>query len=258
MVNVAAHPCEPPLINGDGTSESEWRLSTALGEVAEFTLPACDLAVVVAPHPDDETLALGGTITMLLDSGATVLVVTASDGAASHPGSTTMSVQNLRRIRENESRAAVRVLGEGRRGNAINLQLGLSDGTLRAHEEELSDRLLRILAPNVICFATWEHDGHPDHEAVGRAAREACERVGATLLEFPVWTWHWATPDEPSIPWDRARRVTLNAQAHCVKQRAVQCYQSQIYPLSGEAGDEAVVAPHDLLHFERDFEVVFS
>ncbi|HEY5438631.1 MAG TPA: PIG-L family deacetylase [Acidimicrobiales bacterium] len=258
MVTVAAQPYEPPLINGEGTSEFEWRQSTALRDLAEFTLPPCDLAVVVAPHPDDETLALGGTISLLLDAGATVLVVTASDGAASHPNSPTMPAESLRRIRANESRTAIRVLGEGRRGNAFNVQLHLPDGTLRALENELCEHLLRFLTPDVICFATWAHDGHPDHEAVGRAARAACERVGATLVEFPVWTWHWARTDEPSIPWDRARRVTLNAQARTVKQRAVQCYQSQIHPLSGEAGDEAVVALNDLLHFERDFEVVFS
>jgi LmbE family N-acetylglucosaminyl deacetylase len=258
MVNIAAQPYEPPLISGDGTSEFEWRQSTALRDVAEFTLPACDLAIVVAPHADDETLALGGTLTMLLDAGVTVLIVTASDGAASHPNSTTMPAERLRRIRENESRTAIRVLGEGRQGNALNVQLHLPDGTLRALEEELCEHLLRFLTPDVICFATWEHDGHPDHEAVGRAARAACERAGATLVEFPVWTWHWAKTDEPSFPWDRTRRVTLSTQARHVKRRAVHCYQSQIHPLSGEVGDEAVVAPTDLLHFERDFEVVFS
>lgn len=143
-------------------------------------------------------------------------------------------------------------------GKALNVQLHFPDGTLCGLEAELTDHLLRFLGPDVVCFATWECDGHPDHEAVGRAARLACVRSSARLVEFPVWTWHWASPDDPSIPWDRARKVSLTADAYEAKQRAVQCYQSQIHALSNQPGDEAVLASNDLVHFERAFEVVFS
>jgi LmbE family N-acetylglucosaminyl deacetylase len=39
-------------------------------------------------------------------------------------------------------------------------------------------------------FATWEHDGHPDHDAAGDAVARACATTGAPFLHSLVWTWH--------------------------------------------------------------------
>src|SRR5262249_21527874 len=80
------------------------------------------------------------------------------------------------------------------------------------------------------CAATWSGDGHPDHEAVGRAAAVAVERTGATLLEYPVWMWHWASPDDPAVPWDRAYRSPLSASAVSRKHTAARCFSSQLVP----------------------------
>ncbi|RYF32509.1 MAG: hypothetical protein EOO26_11285, partial [Comamonadaceae bacterium] len=50
-------------------------------------------AVVVAPHPDDEVLSVGGLLAMLSNNGAArsddfvVTAITVTDGAASHTGS---------------------------------------------------------------------------------------------------------------------------------------------------------------------------
>lgn len=52
---------------------------------------------------------------------------------------------------------------------------------------------------------------HPDDEAAGRAAAAACKATGAPLVEYPIWMWHWATPDDPAVPWHRARRVPLTS-----------------------------------------------
>jgi LmbE family N-acetylglucosaminyl deacetylase len=125
-------------------------------------------------------------------------------------------------------------------------------------QEYLTDQLLKYLTPHDLCFATWEFDGHPDHEAVGRATMRACELSGARLLQYPVWMWHWATPDERSIPWDRARRIELSSLHRERKQHALDCYRSQILPIGDGLGNEAIVAPTDLLHFQRHFEVVFE
>ena len=56
--------------------------------------------------------------------------------------------------------------------------------------------LTDLLSPDTWCAATWRGDGHPDHDAVGRAAATACDAVGCRLLEYPVWMWHWARPGE--------------------------------------------------------------
>src|SRR6516165_9197753 len=66
-------------------------------------------AVVVAPHPDDETLGCGGTVILKKRHGATVRVLMMTDGSASHPG--LIAPDELAAIRAGETLAAVRVLG---------------------------------------------------------------------------------------------------------------------------------------------------
>ena len=90
--------------------------------------------------------------------------------------------------------------------------------------------ILDKAAPGTWCAATWRGDGHPDHEAVGRAAAAACARTGTTLLEYPVWMWHWASPTDPAVPWDRARFVPVSAWARHRKYLATQCFRSQFEP----------------------------
>jgi LmbE family N-acetylglucosaminyl deacetylase len=258
VVDLQARSFETALIRGEGTSEFRWRQSSTLATLPPLSLAGHELAIVVAPHPDDETLALGGAIAALSASGTAVVVVTASDGEASHPFSTTVTPDELRILRRGESRRALRALADAQPGNVLNVQLHLPDGHLDGLQEDLTDQLLKYLTPRDLCFATWEFDGHPDHEAVGRAAKRASELSGARLLEYPVWMWHWARPDEATVPWDRARRIELGEDEQRRKALAIACYESQTLALGDAPGDEAIVPPTDLLHFQRPFEVVFE
>src|ERR1700689_4824660 len=67
--------------------------------------------LVIAPHPDDESLACGGLIAeaCATDRPATVIVV--SDGTGSHPRSRAYPRARLRALREAEARQAVSALG---------------------------------------------------------------------------------------------------------------------------------------------------
>ncbi|MFZ0834079.1 MAG: PIG-L family deacetylase, partial [Mycobacterium sp.] len=113
------------------------------------------------------------------------------------------------------------------------ISLALPDGELTHHEHRLVDRLTAVLAAlprGTWCASTWRGDGHPDHEAVGRAAAAAARRTEAVHVEYPVWMWHWASPGDGAVPWQRARRVSLTAAAMEAKRVAVQCYSSQLEP----------------------------
>ena len=110
------------------------------------------------------------------------------------------------------------------------MSLGLPDGRLIEHEDRLAELLAGVLgaaAPGTWCAATWRGDGHPDHEAVGRAAAAACERTGIPLLEYPVWMWHWASPGDAVVPWQHAYAVPAPAWAIQRKRDAAQCFSSQ-------------------------------
>jgi LmbE family N-acetylglucosaminyl deacetylase len=115
-----------------------------------------------------------------------------------------------------------------------------------------------VLTPGRWCLATWRFDGHPDHEAVGRAAAKACAETGARVLEYPIWTWHWAAPDDPEVPWHRARRIELPPAARTAKDAAIAAFPSQTAPLGPAAADAAILPPHVPARFARPFEVVFA
>jgi hypothetical protein len=63
--------------------------------------------VVVAPHPDDESLGCGGLIAEARAEGRRTRVVVVSDGTGSHPASKAYPKERLRDLRENEARKAV-------------------------------------------------------------------------------------------------------------------------------------------------------
>lgn len=236
-------------IAGRGTDEAGWRQWAAPQGWPRLDLSGVRRAVVVAPHPDDEVLGAGGLMSLLARQGNAVVVVAVTDGEASHPGS--QRTERLGARRTEESLQALTVLGVD---PANRLRLRVPDGGIGADEARVADELAALLRPGDTCLATWRGDGHPDHEATGRAAATACVRTGATLVEFPVWAWHWATPDDPRVPWPTAARVDLPPDVLDAKQRAMACFLSQVTPLSDQPEDAAILPPHVLARFGRRWE----
>ncbi|EOM78339.1 PIG-L family deacetylase [Rhodococcus rhodnii] len=212
----------------------------------------CPGAVVVAPHPDDEVLGVGGLAALLAAAGVSVRTVAVTDGDASHPGSPTWSRDRLVRARIGESQRAAAHLGLD-----PPRRLGLPDGDVGAHEARLTEEIAGLLRPGWWCLTTWRGDGHPDHEATGRASARAARSAGARLLEFPIWAWHWGTPDDPHIPWGRARAVELPPDVHAAKRRAIDEFVTQTAPLSEDPADRAILPPHILERFLGTRETVF-
>jgi LmbE family N-acetylglucosaminyl deacetylase len=214
-----------PVAEG-GTPVEAW-LSWDDG-LAALDLSRCPGLTVVSPHPDDETLGLGATMAALSAAGVDVQVVSVSDGEAAYPGSPPDARRQLKALRRNEVRRSAQLLGI-----AEPISLGLPDGELSRREHELTDRIAALLSDFPAgrwCAATWRGDGHPDHEAVGRAAAAAAALTGAVLMEYPVWMWHWARPHDSAVPWSRARRVVLTDQMLNTKRSAVECFSSQTRP----------------------------
>ncbi len=236
-----------------GTPESAWAAWPDLARwpVLDLSLLTARPVVVLAAHPDDEVLGVGGLVKRLADLGARMRFVWATDGEASHPGSSSPTSRDLAAVRRAESAAAVRRLGAG---DAPRLRLGMPDGGLSVRPADLERRLRAVVHADDVVLAPWSGDGHPDHEACGAAARRVARRV----LEYPIWAWHWARPGDPRVPWARATRVLLPPDAHAAKQAAVSCFVSQVTPIGPGAADGPVLPPGVLAHFARDHEVLLS
>lgn len=239
-------------IEGGGTSEQDWLAHLAGRDLPALELASApDLVVVVAPHPDDEVLAVGGLLALLVARGTQVQVVAVTDGEASNPGGSVPPAElAVRRVAETD--AALAALGVP----AVVDRLGLPDGGAAALEAPVLDAL--ALAPGSWLLAPWEHDGHPDHEAVGRACRRAADRDGARLLAYPVWAWHWARPDDPRLPWSRAARVDLPAEVRRAKRHAVDAFETQVRAAGPLPEDAPVLPPSVLSRFDRTWETVFA
>jgi LmbE family N-acetylglucosaminyl deacetylase len=235
-------------IDRPGTSEKAWASWPDLRHLPSADPSAWPSAVVVAAHPDDEVLGVGGAIAILAAAGARLRLIAVTDGEASHPGSDPAVIGSVRTA---ESAAALNILG-ARDVDVIRLRL--PDTGLAAHEDELAARLGELCAGFDVCLAPWEQDAHADHEASGRAARRAGSAEGRIVLSYPIWMWHWARPGDHRVPWCRAGQIALPAGVAARKRAAIQAFASQLADRGPGLGP--VLPPGIVAHFTREQEVL--
>ncbi|GAA3284544.1 bifunctional PIG-L family deacetylase/class I SAM-dependent methyltransferase [Paenarthrobacter aurescens] len=240
-----------------GTSESEWAAS-GVAALPELPLSAEELTdmgfVVLAAHPDDETLGAGGFLATLHAAGAAVKVLLCTAGEASHPDSQTTTPEQLAAVRLAEFGTAVSGLA-----NRAEWQfLELPDGQLAAHTEAIKGAVRNAVASferpaeTVTIVAPYRNDGHTDHDTLGSAAAEVATQGGHGLLEYPIWYWLWARPEDST--WNDWVRVPLSRNAQESKSQAMRAHTSQTEPLSERPGDETLLSDTFLEHFTRPWE----
>ncbi len=210
MVNAIEQP---------GTDEADWRAWAGLGRLPRADLSGWARVLVLAAHPDDEVLGVGGTMAQLAAAGTRLRLVSVTDGEASHPGHPDPAALAARRAAE--TAGALAVLGA--QGTEV-IRLGFPDTGVAAREDDLAAQVRDLAAGCDAVLAPWDGDVHADHEAVGRAAR----RAGPLTFWYPVWTWHWARPGDSRVPWERAVSVSLRPSVAARKRAAIRCFTSQL------------------------------
>ncbi len=229
--------------------------------------------VLLAPHPDDETLGLGASLADLSDGGIELVVVLLTDGEASHPRCRHVSRDELVARRADEFNTAVGLLAP----RAEIVRLGLPDGGLPDAADDLAAALEDLLQEGDLVLAPLPEDGHTDHDAAGAVAAQIVaskavaragdhSRVEATraerrapgirLLHYPVWRWRRS--DRDRFPFDRALLLTPSLAALHRKEQAIRAYTSQIGALTAFPGGEAVVGPVDLAPHRRLVETLIA
>ena len=222
--------------------------------------------VVVAPHPDDEALGCGGLLALLRHTGRPVSAVLVSDGTMSHPASELFSGAARRAVREGEFRHALTILG----GDATELLLlSLPDGRVPGSSAEVGfdaavSRLREFLEQQqaATVLVPWRRDPHPDHRATALLVRAALATMPRPprCLEYVVWAWERAAPDDLPTAADNVRGFRLDIAAVVPqKQRAIAAHRSQVAP--GVFTDDAagfLLSEEMLAHFAGPYEVFFE
>ncbi|MDB5876423.1 MAG: glucosamine-6-phosphate deaminase-like protein [Ramlibacter sp.] len=170
--------------------------------------------VVVAPHPDDESIGCGGTILLHTGRGDRVHIVFLSSGEL---GVKSMPPGDAGRAREREAQSAARSLD----ASGVDF-LRYPDGKLSSHIEGAGAALARIVGretPELI-YLPHEHDAHPDHQSglpIVRSALRACAGLKPTLLTYEIWTplaTHYHVEDVTRV---MGRKI-----------EAIRCHRSQV------------------------------
>ncbi|MDY7556037.1 bifunctional PIG-L family deacetylase/class I SAM-dependent methyltransferase [Cryobacterium sp. 10C3] len=215
-----------------GTAEQAWAGAPWITAAAPLDLDDLARLIIVAAHPDDETLGAGGLLSGATRRGIPVDVLVLSDGEASHPESPTHSQGRLSRVRRTEVTDAVAHLAPSARLHFA----GLPDGDLERNREAAARALASVLGPpssgaetitegsaaGTWIVAPWRADGHPDHALAGDVAAAGAAWSGARLLEVPIWAWHWATTGRGMAagPHPQVRSLSRGPRAEAAGARA--------------------------------------
>ena len=183
--------------------------------------------LVVAPHPDDAELGMGGAILQFLAEGRSVGVLDLTDGEPTPHGSID--------IRARETAQATQTLGLSWRRN-LGLPNRSLQATLKARRQLAG--VIREVRPRWL-FAPYWTDAHPDHVAATQLVQDARFHAKLTKTDLPGEPHH---PERiyhyfcvhlklaPQPAW------ILDISQHWERKlAAIRCYQSQ-FVTGREAG----------------------
>lgn len=231
-----------------------------LQSVESIASSSASSVLIVAPHPDDETLGCGGAIALLRALGCSIQVLVMSDGTLSHPRSLKYPPARLRTLREAETLAALAVLHVNRTETTF---LRLPDGaipTLESSQAEAAvaqcSAYLQAVKPEIV-FLPWRCDPHPDHRATWQLLNAALRDLNYSprTIEYPIWDWDPeqrgdATACKQVVGWRLDIQTVLET-----KLRAIAAYRSQTTALIDDDPDGFRLTTEMLKNFARPWEL---
>jgi N-acetylglucosamine malate deacetylase 1 len=205
----------------------------SLLEIERFEAPRCvttppgSRVLVLAPHPDDESIACGGTLSAYSRLGVPVRVAVLTDGRLGDPELRALAQGEARARREEalaarrhaEALAAMQVLGIMHHDF-----LDARDGSLCDAVPEIGARLAAVISdwrPDVVMLP-FVSDRHVDHFAANRCLMDAAGRMGlgwaegVQCLAYESWS-----PLHANLYVDVSESMDA-------KRRAIRCHESQL------------------------------
>lgn len=194
--------------------------------------------VIVAAHPDDETIGAGS----LLPRMQHPTVITVTDGAPLNPADAHRAGCSTREeyaaLRRRELLDALDLAGVAEQQTR---SIGIADQETSLEMAYVTLKLvdlLRELRPSYILTHPYE-GGHPDHDAAAFAVHAACARLPGAPSVFEFTSYHAAEPhrDDDAVMetgrflGDRGETIVLSEDARDRKARMVECFASQLHML---------------------------
>ncbi len=198
-------------------------------------------ALVVAPHPDDAELGMGGTIVRLIGQGWKIGILDLTSGEPTPLGSP-------------ERRAAETAAANQALGNPWRQNLGLPNRSLEPtllHRRTLAavfrQARLRLL------FAPYWEDAHPDHTAGTKLVEDARFWSKLSKSDIPgepfhparilyYFSVHLRIVERPSFVVDISDQLAA-------KDQALRCYRSQLVDNQPEGKPGVIESVHDRTRF---------
>ncbi|AKD56113.1 PIG-L deacetylase family protein [Spirosoma radiotolerans] len=217
-------------------------------------------ALVIAPHPDDESLGCGGTIALLRQQGFQVYVLFVSDGTMSHPNSPSYPAERLRQVRELEALNALCQLNVPA-DNAFFMRQ--KDTQVTTPDNAGFDRavgfvhtLLTDLKPTTVLLP-WRRDPHRDHRASWQVVNAALSllSIRPRVLEYLIWLWELG--NEHDMPGHDEMMVWHVPIESVMMQRnqAIAAHRSQVSRLIDDDPTAFYLSPELLMHFNKPREL---
>ncbi|NJK55652.1 MAG: PIG-L family deacetylase [Pleurocapsa sp. SU_5_0] len=179
-----------------------------------------------------------------------------SDGTKSHPNSVAYPPPKLKKLREQESLAALAILGVA--PEAVTF-LDLPDGEVDISSKSQPaiasiDQYLSQLVPAIV-FLPWRKDPHPDHRASWQLFTVAMKNLAIPprIIEYPIWDWDTEQRGDFADSINAWRLDITNVLE--LKRQAIAQYRSQISDLINDDPAGFRLTAEMLQNFTQPWEI---
>lgn len=181
--------------------------------------------LILAPHPDDETLGCGGLIARLCTEKKTPHIAILTGGGGSLRGRSDISETDVVKARRKLTLDSSKQLGLPEENIHF---FDFKDGDIDTRPENEMSRLKELidnLNPDNI-LVPHNGEGWPDHLAARQIGIELAPK-GSTIWEYCVWMWYY---NVWNLDWKNAYVLRMTEKEHSAKLRAVDAYVKPLAP----------------------------